>query len=570
MSLLPLSLLTMSNALSLAALQTKADALSAEINAADPNLTVIYTIHNNGQLRSSLQMIEDSIFDHPAGQIAAMILRRNFPTIEPSGFQGIAAKNITHWLGFSNNVAKLAIISINIDQYDNYFDALADLYRQTWHAIEVAELCEDRAVLEKLGTRPLIPKRGPIGEVRANLRSDIFTCLMLRTEGYQDAIDQIGKRRALQAISRESRDKPEKFPFVLTVGATLYAAEQILDKLDQERPRLEKCRDMTEEIAAATTDDQVRQWWRFCEPAQDMAWRGYRHELILAAALYYSDDPYVRSITHQIEDLSGIPAAEADQLDRTFNPFIDIHRNEQFHYALIDETFDTVLAQVVIEDKSDLLLETAAKQNQELLQGRFLGWCAAALQSAAQAFDHAALQGRPPGQAAQIEFQMLRSGPPIDGLYKLTKEVINRRKAGEIIMLDQLPALAETIPELGILSKSLIQTRDHLKSIEMDTAIHADDLDMVLMPTSPTLSREFGHKMQPQIPAEVAFTPPTPSAPVLDFIPGQGPALPPQIRQPVDRGATPPPPAPVLPKTISADTHTGLSLEFDEAKEEQG
>ncbi len=512
----------MSDLLSIAALQAKADALAAEINAVDPYLSVVYSIHNTGQLRTSLQMIEDTLLDHPAGHTAMTIFQRNFPPIEPSAFHGIAACTMTNWLGFSNTIVSLAIISINIDQYDNYFDALADLYRQTWHAIEVSDLCQDPALLERLAGRLLVPKRSAVADARANLRSDIFACLMLRTEGYQDAIDQLSHKRAFQAISRESHDRPERFPFTLSVGATAYAAEQILDHLDADRARIEKCRDITEELAHVTTDDQIRQWWRFCEAAQDMAWRGYRPEIILAAGLNHSDDPYVRSIVHQIEALSRIPAADQKQLDRTFNPFMDIHRNEQLHHRMIDETFGTVIAQLADNDRSDILLETAARQNQDLLQGRFLGWCASALQGAAQAYDQAGLSGRTPIQAAQMQFQMMRADPAIDGLYQLTREVISRRKIGEIILLDQLPEIAKELPDLDALTRSVEQSRTYLKRQEMDAAIHANDLDMFLMPTTPTLKNAFAQNMAPSQEAGPATPAPAPTAPHIGMGLGLG------------------------------------------------
>lgn len=555
----------MSDSLTLDTIKIKAEALSEEIRAADPSLQLIYAAHHHGHLQNTLHLMEDLILEHPAGTIARSIVNRVHPALEPSAFLGLAAYQHKSWFSLYTTTSMLALISMNVNQYNGFDEALFDLYHHTWQGMEMAELCRRPEMLERMQNRPMVPKRGPMNEAKANLRADVFSALMMSTDGHENAARTLGALRGAQVLRRSPHHKPENYPFVMGAEATEYALAEIYDTLDARRPRLLRCQDITTEISNATTDDQIRQWWRFCEPAQDMAWRGYDEAEILAAALYTCEDPYVRAIAHQVISLTGIKPNMQKKETAFFNPFVNLQRNSANHYALIQETFEIGLAQGLDHDSSKPLLTAANVQNRDLLQGRFLGWCATALQAAANAFDLALNQGKSPEQAAKLEFEIHRHAAPLEGLEHMSKDIVQRKRKGELVTMEQLPAIARDIPDMEHVIKSIKKTMADPNYQMILSRDHG--LTPVVAPAAPGLVSELANDFAPQSPTAAPAGPAANAAPVvLEFSPGGAPALPPMTRpvSPFERHK----PKPKAAKKAE-DGSLSLELAFAEADSHQ-
>jgi hypothetical protein len=540
----------MAEILSPEALKAKADALTHSIRVTDPSLTFIYAVHHQGHLQSTLHVMEDLILDHPAGATARSIVNRTPTLTEPSAFQGLSVHNQQSWMAFQNSVSMLAIVSINIDQYSNFDEALLDMYHQTWQGLEMAELCRRPEMMQRLHNRPMIPKRGPLGEARSNMRGDIFSTLMMSAEGRHNAVQKLATQRSQQVLNRSQQHRPENYPFMLVAEAADFAVREIFPNLDHKREIISRCKDITQEISDATTDDQIRQWWRFCEPAQDMAWRGYAAEDILGSALFICEDPYVRAIAHQVITASHRRPTSIDKIGNQYNSFTSINKNAGNHYNLIQETFNIVLAQSVEEDSGKPLLTAANNQNRDLLQGRFLGWCAAALQAAAKSFEQARKQGKSPTQAAQLEFEMLRDGASLESLGKLGQDVIRRQRRGEIMTFDVIQEIAKNLPDMKTVLMSVDMTvKDPAYQNLLNTK---HELTHNLEPNGPS------HDLAPSIaPAQAPKTP----APVMELSMDIGSlSLPPMTLKPQNTR----PIAPTVPREQKATLldHGKLELAF--------
>lgn len=558
----------MSGGLILDALKAKANALAEEVKAQNDGLTIMYAVHHQNQLENTLHIMEDLILQHPAGHMARSILKRKRSPLEPSTFMGLSASQSRSWLGLQQSTSMLAIISINVDQYENFDHALYDLYHQTWHGIEIAELCLRPEMLERLQIKPMIPKRNPLSEAKANLRGDVFTALMLAAEGYDDAIERLAKHRAKQVLERVPQAKPENYPFILASEAAAYAYHDVFYTFDADTPRIERCRNITTGISDSTTDDQIRQWWRFCEPAQDMAWRGYDQSAILGAALHTCEDPYVRAIAHQMVNMTGIVPLRLEKLQTEYNPFVRLHINTESHLTMVEETFQVVLAQGIEQESGKPFLAAANTQNRDLTQGRFMGWCAMALQAAGKAFESARKSGKIPEQAAHLEFESYRESTPIDGLERMCKDIIRKQRDGEIVTLDQIPVLAREIGNMETIIESVTQTlEDPGYRQTLDTVY---ELTRTFEPAGPgsALALQLAPSLNVPHPAQATPT-------VLDFSP-DGLSLPPLTtrKMPENRGETAAQhPAPRLHTAHSLSLPTlpsgdlSLELAFSEADE---
>ncbi len=533
------------DSLSIDALKAKAAALAEEINATKPELSIVYAIHHTGHLRSTLHMMEDVILEHPAGHLATPIINRPYPVFEPSAFHGLLTTNPGIMGVFKRSQDYLAIISINIDQYNSYLDALRDLYSKTWLTLETLYTYQTHDIAEQFNNRPIILKRSRLDENRTSMCAEAFSILMMSSEGYEDISEYVSKKLAYESISRRAASDPINTPFLLISQIIHYAITDIMEGLDNDRARIDKCEDITYEINEATSDEQIRQWWRFAEPAQDMAWRGYKPEQILNAAIFTSEDPFVRSITHKVAEYSNITPSENNNVKLRYNPFIDIQRNIATHHALIQESFDGALAKSAEIESSNPMIIEADHQNNQLLQGQFIGWCANALQASARAFDQAQEQGRQPAQAAKLEFEALRMGPSVENLKKVSNEIIRRLRRNEVVMLEDIPKLAENFPDMAPLAASVKMTSAMQREKEERSQEFTDDLDFVLSSAAPKLTRVFAATLE--ITNEPSSTPHIiPSSPV--FIPQQAPQM--ALSPLLDTRR----PSPFMPKTEKLDT----------------
>lgn len=472
----------MSNSLNHSAIKAKAYALAEEIHAVTPDLQIFYVIHEIGQLKHTLHIMEDAFLEHPAGSIAVTLASRPMPAHESSMFHGLCLKQLRGPMGLGGRTEMLAVVSLNIGHYDDFFNLTADLYRLSWQALEMAALLRAQPP-ERIPDRPINIKRSVLGETRVNLRADIFSVLFLHGEGHDDALIQLAYARSYHVLTRNPGHTPDRYCFPLVAEITSFALRDTLPNLSKDKPRLEQYSQLTTELDFIVTNEQLRLWGRLSELSQDMAWRGYKPETIAGAAIHASEDAFLKSIMHKVTDYTRITPQDLEQLKAIYNSFIGLDANRGTHLVMIEHAFDTALLHAMKTGSSYPFFEMAEKQNLDLLQGRFMGWCAGALQSAGNVFHEAGTMGISPAHAAKIEFDGQSHLPALPALYKLTREIITARNKGQILHLDDLSQLTRKQNDVELLSRSVEITLANQSQARAPEPPPVDDeIEMVEVP----------------------------------------------------------------------------------------
>jgi hypothetical protein len=230
------------------------------------------------------------------------------------------------------------------------------------------------------------------------------------------------------------------------------------------------------ELGKTFDDILLRQWLGFSQPAQDMAWRGFEKDEILSAAINTSQNTYVRAAGYLISEVTAIPPASIFDINESYSPFADDRFNERLHQKLVDKIFEDVIAEGLKRNSSDPFFETAERQNQELTEGRVVGWCAAALQAAARGFDTALVNGTPPAVAARREFETEKEKTAWDGLKQLGKAITKQTRSGQPVTMSALTDMMKDDSSTAAIRKSVqatIKTPGYQLRLDAVNELHA-------------------------------------------------------------------------------------------------
>lgn len=465
--------------LSIEAIQAKAIAFAREVRTFDPDLQIIYAVHRQGQLQNTLQIMEDRFLEHPAGKIAASIAGRGFPEHEPSAFHGLCAKRTAHMMGLNTTTAYLAIISINIDEFRDFSELLLELYRQTWLGLELAAFFRNHPD-EKIPDRPLNLKRNLLGETRVNLRTDLFTVLMAQDEGYTGALADTVRKRALETVTARQGVHPERYPFSLIAQTTAYAISDILPHLSGQKSRLDRCSELVSVLSGSVTDAELKLWNKFASICQDMSWRGYPATTILGCAVHTSDDAFLRAVAHKVSEFADISPQNLDQISTFYNGFIGIQNNYSVHVGLIEQTFETALDASNKQGNPDPFFKIAKLQNEHLTQGRFIGWCASALQSAGRVYREDNAVGISPTEAARIEFESQCYLLSLTRIHKFGETIVKYLQNGEILTFENMVELAREQGDVDQIAQSFEYIIHQNRTSGIVALPHSADKDILL------------------------------------------------------------------------------------------
>ncbi len=270
------------------------------------------------------------------------------------------------------------------------------------------------------------------------------------------------------------------------------------------------------EVGHTFDSANIQQWWDFSIPAQDMAWRGFKKEEILGAAINVCEDPFVRSIGYIIQEVSNLDAVSAESLEHSYNAFMDPEVNMRLHREMVDTIFEEAVTKSVDESSSRAFLNMANEQNEQLTEGRFLGWCAAALQGAAKAFERALLNGASPDQAARMHFEGSRdeSGDDWNSLLDLGNKIVDQRRQGFAVTMGHIAEICHNNPAFAPVLDSLKITMNDPAYIQKLEASN----DLAMKPMTPSAPEIKGPDLAPNL----APKGPIPNMPSM---PAFGPSL---------------------------------------------
>lgn len=422
-----------------------------------PTLQVAFIPHAQGMFQQVVATGDYNIRRHPAAQTAKNILEKN-NNREQSGFLGIAIAHQVKWYGFASSDHVLALFNINTDEFMTTREARRDIYHLLWHAIDLFKIRHKPEYYSKFRSGPMIPKRSPMNLTRLNLEADVFSTIMCGLQGEEDALESLAQMRASTSLTASSALRAEDYPYVIALEAAQYAYTELQASHPMRTKYMALAAHITNEVGKAFDDESIKQWWGFAEPAQDMAWRGYSGEIILGCAINTSENPFVRAIGHLVGDISGIEPISDSKLHAVYNPFASSEANLMLHREMMEKTFDDAIRNGIREESGQPLLSAANAQNEGLLTGAVLGWCANALQAAARAFDSARASGMSPLQAARMEFEGTKDMVEWDALRKVGDSVIEERRKGYGLTLASLAELCNAAPLFAPILNSLRMT----------------------------------------------------------------------------------------------------------------
>ncbi len=402
-----------------------------------PELKTIFIPHQNGAFPDIVASKDYDMPKHPATKIARTILEKHSSRDETS-FIGIAISQEKKWLGLSNSDNLLAIFNVNLDQFSGPRDFRHNLYNHLWHAIDLIEVRKKPEYAGKFTSGPMIPKRSPMNLARLNLQADAFSATMCGLMGEDDAITVLAKQRAMDSIYPSSYRQTEDFPFPITLEAVEYGYQDLIKRKPEKSKYMFYARQLAAETGRAFDDSNIRQWWAFAEPAQEMAWRGFSPNIILGCAIHTSEDAFVRAMGHLVSDITHKHPEQALDEDNDFNAFANKEKTHMLHRERMEQAFEEAIAKGVYEESCQPLIMAANKQNEDMAEGHVLGWCANALQSAARAFDGAVKTGNSPAQAARLQFEGSKDSTTWEDIEKIGQVALEQRRKGNAFTLGNI------------------------------------------------------------------------------------------------------------------------------------
>lgn len=473
-------------------IQLICDEVTQQVAQSYAGLSLYFIIHGTGRMNESIALAEHDIISHRAGAAARSIVKKNAKG-ERSQFLGMAIAQESKMLGFKKIDHLLALFTINKDHFLDSEEARAHIYHLVWHAIDLYEIRQQPVYKNKFKSGPMVPKRSPLNLSKANLQADAFGAILmaLRNPKKNDTefVKALSKTRGIMSLIPVSNYKPEGFPSVIALESCEFMLQEIRKNMPEAQDILRIVRQASVDVGRAFDEENIKQWWDFSAPAQDMAWRGFTREEILGAAVNTSNNPYVRSIGYLIQEVTGLTPVSAAMLEHNYNAFVDPDINMQKHNELVDTIFEEAISEGGDEDTGRALRDAANKQNEDLTEGRILGWCANALQDAAHAVERALLSGTPATQAARMQFQGNRHLPTWDELKDLGSKIVDQRREGHAVTLGHIAEICHNHPAFAPVLGALKVTMNDPSYIQKLEA--ANDLAMV--PKAPT--------MAPQTPA---------------------------------------------------------------------
>lgn len=433
------------------------DLITRQIRDSYRQLTVMFIVHHDGQMSEALSLAAQDILSHPAAETALHIIKKK-RTSQESALLGTAVAREQILLGLATRETALALCTLNIDHFENVKEARRHAYHLAWHAIDAFEYHNAPGARTDNEGRVVVRKRNGLAIASANLRADAFSAIIGSLQDDYEAIRKLAQLRGTAAISRRMGHMPEYYPFAIAMEAAEFAAQQLRKKNLPKKKLINGALQSARAIGKTFDEVLLRQWLDFSQPAQDMAWRGFEKDEILSAAINTSLNTYVRAAGYMVSEITTIKPAPILEIHENYSPFADDQFNEKLHRKLVEKVFEDVIAEGLKRNSSDPFREIAERQNQELTEGRVIGWCAAALQAAAQGFEQALEAGQGPVAPARGAFAEEKDKTTWDALRDVGKTIIRNSRSGQPVTLSSVDEIARNSAAAAAITRSIQAT----------------------------------------------------------------------------------------------------------------
>lgn len=437
------------------ALEEAAAAIAADIRALYPALACQFMVHRRGQRQDAIQKTLNKLGAHPAADAAKELLQGRSSTGEQSGFLGVAIGYERSLFRRKGKAFCLAFVALNIDQYDSREQAQYALYSLTSQFLDMVGAINSKAI-EEGGEIILQPKRVMLAQARVNMKADIFSALMMSTQGVENSVRELAQIRSMQSLVCQVSHQPEEYPFAISVDVTEFAAKKL--KTLPANGLIRSVHQLATDVTRTFERQNIESWINFTKPAQTMAWGGSTPEQILGAAIHSSPNPFIKSIGNLLAEVTSLSPAPKEIMQTAYNPFVDGEINQIAHDRQVEDTFEMVMIHSMEADSSLPLIHVANNQNESIAKGKMLGWCSHALQSAAKAYDNARMRGAPAMQAARLEFESAKHQTNWESLNRLNEHIIEQRRLGYAVTLSEVANWCKSNMDLRPVMESINYT----------------------------------------------------------------------------------------------------------------
>ena len=427
-------------------------AIVAEASRNFPGTELHFILHHMGQREEQTAKTLSKVSGHPAYAEARGLLKFRKLSGDQSSFLGLALGYEKRFLGLRSAPKGLAFISINLSEHENEETKLLTLYQLTGQFLDLMESLKN---VKKPPERGVImqPKRNNLSVARSNLKTDVFGALHIAREKNSSIIDDLARKRGMASITARADQHPEEYPFPIAMDVVNYAVEHLTNS--RQGSMVMDSFQTAQSIVQSFEKENLETWIQFTKSAQSMAWSGYTPQQILGAAVHTSPNPFIKATGHLVAEVTDITPLPEESLPSGYNPYIADEINQINHQRMIEDTLDMVLIHAVESDSHLPLVRVANNQNENLVKGRFSGWCAHALQAAAKAYIGASQRGVPADLAAKVEFQTVQQKTQWQDLQRVTDFVIEQHRSGEGVTLSSVAQWCSQSPELRAFTESI-------------------------------------------------------------------------------------------------------------------
>ncbi len=377
---------------------------------------------------------------------------------QKSGFAGLFKKKLY-----------LNIIALNTDTYKTAEELELDLYRLSWHACNSLKNMMYNGGGER--DRILIPNPKGIKLLVNNLQADIFASLLYSLIHRKNYVSLLGKMRTRFITSDMAKQEPEAYPFIMTLDQTEYLCNQLLNKRKLTSNPIEQVWAAAKLIIKTISHQKLETWQQFAKYSQEMVWRGIPPEIIISIAIDRNDDIETKKLGVQVSGLTGIKPLSTDESIGYYNPYKTDIENAEIHASLTDELFENLITRAIFENSASPFLEKADEQNMKLRKGQFLGWCAIALQDAADVFERSIKAKQPPTQTTREVFKNGLQKMPWMRLKILGEEISKLRREKKDISHDEFISFLDKNYQHKYAAASVSRSYNkHKQEIKLETS----------------------------------------------------------------------------------------------------
>ena len=452
-----------------------------QVLASFPDLYLHFIIHKENARKEEFLRETKHLKEHPAGHHFLKPKGQNkIETVinkNRSSFIGLAYENSPGFLGFFKHNNYVAISFINHERFSSEDNLRNHAFSIAWHAITLYSTHQnkDEETVFTDEDNLLFPNTDKQEIATKNLEGDVFSASVQKLLGREHSPRLINMQRINDTLFPAKGFRAEFFPFPVCIDTLEHVLNHDINEYQKKQKPVLTAVQITKEISKTYDKSTIEQWENFSRPAQKMAWSGHPLDTILGAALYTCENTYIQSTADMIAEKIAIKPTVLTTFN-DYNPFAKYETNTELHLQRCKSLITNILSQVHQQQDYRKLVDLAWKQNNELLEGKALGWCATALIRATEMIKHCDDSSILPGILEHTETVFLSEIESIkwDTLLHFSDIIFDMHRSGTQIKYDDVIHIGEENDEFSSIHYAFSALKT-LKQEYNDIEVQAED-----------------------------------------------------------------------------------------------